>query len=230
MQYKDEGLPIVHLQSQLKWLGYPMDPDGYYGDHTKAIVCEFQHKNGLSVDGWAGKKTEAVIDKQAKDAWLYLFVHCTATKEGRHYDAAWIKKLHMEKKGWSRPGYSDCIHLDGTLEVVQKFDSDDMIGEWEKTFGVKGGTMMNRNSRHVTYVGGVSAHNHKIAKDTRTDKQKYTLEQYVRFMVLRNPRLIVVGHNQVQKKACPSFDVPQWLESIDIPDKHIARWSSKYSI
>lgn len=230
MKLNSKGLNVAHLQTQLKWLGYDIKPDGFFGQYTEKIVKEFQAKNGLIADGWAGRRTEAKVDKLAENAWLYLFIHCTATPEGKHYDADWIKWLHMERKGWSRPGYSDCILLDGTLENLRKFDSDDMINDWEYTFGVKGSTMMNRNARHVVYIGGVDADNHRKAKDTRTAAQRGTLETYIKFMLLRNPRLLVAGHNYVQKKACPCFDVPQWCESIGVDKNNIASWSKKYAI
>ena len=229
MKLNDKGLNVAHLQTQLRWLGYHLTPDGVYGRYTEKVVKTFQAHQGLASDGWAGKQTQSQINKLAKDAWLYLFVHCTATPEGKHYDANWIKWLHMEKKGWSRPGYSDCIWLDGTLENLRPFDTDDLIGEWEYTFGVKGSTMMNRNARHVVYVGGVKKDG-RTAKDTRTTQQKKTLELYLKFMLLRNPKVTMVGHNYVQKKACPCFDMPSYCKSIGIEAKNISQWSKKYAI
>lgn len=35
--------------------------DGYYGGLTKAAVSDYQRANGLVVDGWAGKATQAAL-------------------------------------------------------------------------------------------------------------------------------------------------------------------------
>ena len=41
--------------------------------------------------------------------------------------------------------------------------------------------------------------------------KRYVLDFHRRF-----PGVRIVGHNQLAAKACPSFDVPEWLESIGI--------------
>jgi hypothetical protein len=70
----------------------------------------------------------------------------------------------------------------------------------------------------------------RMPKDTRTPGQLLTMYNYVHDIVKHNPKIIIAGHNQVQNKACPSFDVPKYLESIKIPAFNIANWSSKLKI
>ena len=73
-----------------------------------------------------------------------------------------------------------------------------------------------RTCRHVVYVGGV-APDGRTAKDTRTAAQKAALERYVRLFHRRFPSVRIVGHNELNSgKACPSFDVQQWLEKLKI--------------
>ena len=140
---------------------------------------------------------------------MFTFIHCSATSEGRHVSANAVLRYHTISKGWSRPGYSDIIELDGSLHNIRPYNSDNLIQNWEYTFGVKGSTMMNRNARHVCYIGGIEADG--TPKDTRTVKQKDSLQTYIKYDILRNPDVLILGHNQVQHKACPSFDVPQWM-------------------
>jgi len=153
----------------------------------------------------------------------YLVIHCTDTPEGRPVSRKDIEKWHLKERGWKRVGYSDMIHLDGKLENLVPYDQDDLVEPWELTNGVRG---HNSHSRHVVYVGGASEYKpaefqHYPPKDTRTDEQRKALETYVKYTILRHPDIVVVGHNQLANKACPSFDVPSWLRSIGIDEKHI---------
>lgn len=152
----------------------------------------------------------------------YLVLHCTATPEGREVSADDIKRWHTSPKptgrGWKQVGYSDIIHLDGSLENLVPFDLNNEVDQWEITNGASG---INSVSRHVVYAGGLNADDKTKAKDTRTAGQLRTMETYVRYMILRHPQLKVAGHNQFANKACPSFDVPTWLRSIGIDESNI---------
>jgi N-acetylmuramoyl-L-alanine amidase len=132
-------------------------------------------------------------------------------------------------RGWSKPGYADVIETSGKLVNIWKYNEDNLINEWEQTWGVLGTTLLNRNARHVCYIGGMTA-DMRMPKDTRTPGQLLTMYNYVHDIVKHNPKIIIAGHNQVQNKACPSFDVPKYLESIKIPAFNIANWSSKLKI
>ena len=152
--------------------------------------------------------------------WKYLVIHCTATPEGKHFDGEDIKRWHLSPKpqgrGWSKVGYSELIHLDGTLETLVEYDHNDQIETWEITNGAKG---INSVSRHICYVGGTDSKGK--AKDTRTEAQLKTLEMYVKSFLTVAPYLKVAGHNQFANKACPSFDVPKWLRSIGVKEENI---------
>jgi len=136
----------------------------------------------------------------------YLVIHCTATPEGRNISSDTIRRWHTapkpEGRGWRQVGYSDMIHLDGSLENLTPFNQDGIV------------------ARHVVYVGGVNEDN-TYAKDTRTPEQTDTLEVYVKYMIKRHPDIKVAGHNQFAAKACPSFDTVEWCKSIGVEDKNI---------
>ena len=104
------------------------------------------------------------------------------------------------------------IHLDGTVERLVNNNEDAEVDPWEVTNGAKG---YNSTSRHVVYVGGVSADG-KTPRDTRTPAQLRALEAYVKDFHERFPNVKIVGHNELAAKACPSFDVRAWLKQINI--------------
>ena len=57
-KYGSRGEEVRKIQTKLKrWGYYSGNIDGIYGSGTLAAVKKFQQKNGLTVDGIAGKKT-----------------------------------------------------------------------------------------------------------------------------------------------------------------------------
>ena len=141
----------------------------------------------------------------------YLVIHCSATREGQHFEKkdilAWHCSPSPRGRGWSKPGYTDIILLDGTIQNLTPFNQDDEVEGFEVTNGVRG---INSISRHICYIGGMDKQN-KYAKDTRTKSQLITMGIYVKYMVRRHPHIIIAGHNQFSTKACPSFDVPSYV-------------------
>lgn len=154
----------------------------------------------------------------------YLVIHCTATAEGKEITSAQIRLWHTSPKphgrGWKQVGYTDMIHLDGQVENLVPNDYDNVVEPWEITNGVAG---MNSVCLHVVYVGGLNVVLMK-PQDTRTPEQKKALETYVKKIIRNNPDVQVAGHYQFDPgKACPSFNVPEWLKSIGIEEKNIYR-------
>ena len=149
----------------------------------------------------------------------YLVLHCTATPEGREVTSDEIRHWHTDPvkkggRGWKQVGYTDMIHLDGTVERLVRNNEDAEVDPWEVTNGAKG---YNTVSRHVVYVGGLATDG-KTAKDTRTAAQLKAMTAYVRDFHERFPQIRIVGHGELPgvKKACPSFNVEDWLRSIGI--------------
>lgn len=147
----------------------------------------------------------------------YLVLHCTATPEGREVSAADIRRMHTSPvsaggRGWKQVGYTDLIHLDGTVERLVENNENVWVDNWEITNGAKG---YNSVSRHVVYAGGMTKDMSR-PKDTRTPAQLKAMEAYVRDFHRRFPGVRIIGHNEVAAKACPSFDVQKWLKSIGV--------------
>ena len=93
----------------------------------------------------------------------HIVFHCSATKEGKSFDAKDIDAWH-KKNGWSGIGYHYVVLLDGTIE---KGRPDEKIGAHVKGF--------NTNSIGVVYIGGLDKNGKP--KDTRTDLQKESLRE-----------------------------------------------------
>lgn len=159
-----------------------------------------------------------------KKPFKYLIIHCTATGEGKSVTPQTVKNWHMLPKpagrGWSRVGYSDLILLDGVRHQFVKHNMDKWIDDNEITNGVAG---MNGESRHVCYVGGLTA-DKKEGKNTLTDAQARTLDSIIAEVLSYNPDVLIAGHNQFSNKMCPSFFVPDYLRnrcSLKIEEKNI---------
>lgn len=147
----------------------------------------------------------------------YLVIHCTATREGREVKSSEIRHWHTDPvskggRGWKQVGYTDMIHLDGSVERMVNNNEDMSVDAWEITNGAAG---YNAVSRHVVYVGGLAIDG-QTPKDTRTAAQKSALKAYVQDFHKRFPRVRIIGHNEVAAKACPSFNVQRWLKEIGI--------------
>jgi hypothetical protein len=146
-----------------------------------------------------------------------LVIHCTATPVGRAVTGDDIRTWHLSPvsaggRGWRQVGYTDLIHLNGTIERLIPNNEDAVVDPWEVSNGAAG---YNATGRHIAYAGGV-AQDGKTPQDTRTPAQKAALERYVHDFIVRFPDAVVVGHNQLAPKACPSFDVSAWLKEIKL--------------
>lgn len=133
-----------------------------------------------------------------------IVIHCSATKEGAHFDAEDITRWH-KNRGFSTIGYAYVILLDGTIELGRDLDND---GDVDDEIGAHA-LGHNKTSIGICYIGGLDK---KLKpKDTRTPAQKQALKELVIELKQKHCISRVIGHNQISKKACPSFDVPQWL-------------------
>ena len=145
-----------------------------------------------------------------------LVIHCTATREGRAVSSAEIRRWHTAPapagNGWKQVGYTDLFHLDGRVERLVENNEDEWVDPWEVTNGAKG---HNSTSRHIVYVGGLSADG-KSPRDTRTPSQRAAMAKYVHDFHARFPGVAIVGHNDLSSKACPCFDVAAWLKEVGI--------------
>lgn len=129
----------------------------------------------------------------------YIVIHCSATKEHMDVDAALIRKWHVNENGWRDIGYHYVIRRNGEIE----------LGRNVKDTGAHA-SGYNHKSIGICMVGGMAEDN--SAENNFTDKQWTALTDRVKSILVDYPNAKVIGHNEISKKECPSFDVQKWKE------------------
>lgn len=132
----------------------------------------------------------------------YIVVHCTATVTTATIEG--IKNYWKHHLGWTHNGYHYIILRDGTIENI--------TDEAEIANGVAG---FNSSSIHMSYIGGIDEKG--VPKDNRTEAQKEAMFNLIMELSNRYPKAEIKGHRDfpLVKKACPSFDVKQWLKNYE---------------
>jgi N-acetylmuramoyl-L-alanine amidase len=136
----------------------------------------------------------------------FIVIHCTATPQTTKPNS--ILNYWKNVLKWSRPGYHFLIEANGNVVKFQDIDTP--------TNGVAG---FNRNSVHISYVGGIDKNGKPL--DNRTPEQKKALIETilsVRNRITLNQRTfpIIQGHKDFPgvKKACPSFDAKSEFKNL----------------
>lgn len=131
----------------------------------------------------------------------YIVVHCTATLQNATVTA--IQNYWKNILKWKSPGYHKIVDKDGREVTLA---SDDRI-----TNGVAG---YNKNSLHVSYIGGVDKN--KKPLDNRTDAQKETMLRIINNWKKKYPKAIIQGHSDFPKvnKACPCFNAKEEYKNV----------------
>lgn len=135
----------------------------------------------------------------------YIVVHCTATPTTNTLES--IKRYWKEQRGWGdTPGYHYFIKRDGT--IVQLLD------EKKNSYGVY---KHNSECISIAYVGGIDKEGKPV--DNRSDAQKHAMFDIIVRLTEKYPKAEVLGHRDFPgvKKACPCFDVKEWLKNYE-PD------------
>lgn len=133
----------------------------------------------------------------------HIVVHCSATKADQDVGVREIDRWHRQR-GFLRVGYHFVIRRDGTVEFGR---GQDEIGAH-----VEG---HNRTSVGVCLVGGVNANDISKAENNFTEAQFASLREVLTNLRRDYPSATIVGHRDMPgvKKACPSFDVKEWVAS-----------------
>lgn len=125
----------------------------------------------------------------------YIAIHTTATPQTTSVMA--IQRYWKESLGWKSPGYHLLIEPNGTIHKLMDFNG--------VANGVKG---FNKESIHISYIGGVDKQGKPV--DNRTAVQKQAILKCIKEVIewSDNKCLIIQGHRDFPnaKKACPCFD------------------------
>ena len=93
-----QGRQVAELQELLKNRGYPVKPDGIFGQQTYLAVCQLQQKAGLTVDGIVGKDTwYAITGNKREEATAEVKTPPKEKTEGVNY-AETAKMLDVEEE------------------------------------------------------------------------------------------------------------------------------------
>jgi N-acetylmuramoyl-L-alanine amidase len=129
-----------------------------------------------------------------------LIFHCTATHQSATVEG--ILKYWKNNLGWKNPGYHIIVNAAGHWTQLLDFN------------GVSNGVAgANSTSINVAYIGGIDSKGR--ASDNRTQGQSEVFE--VIYNTFRNklPNLTFHGHYEFSKKECPSYNVREWIKSLD---------------
>lgn len=132
----------------------------------------------------------------------HIVVHCAATPPDMDIGSKEIRRWHRAK-GWLDIGYHFVIRRNGDIEKGRELDT---IGAHARGF--------NNRSIGICLVGGVDEN--KQPQDNFTEEQKKNLALLIDQMLTIWPDSKVLGHRDLPgvQKACPSFDVAPWWDSM----------------
>jgi N-acetylmuramoyl-L-alanine amidase len=132
-----------------------------------------------------------------------IVIHCTATQQSAKVES--ILNYWKTQLGWKMPGYHFLISPDGEVHKLLPID--------QVSNGAAG---YNHDSIHISYIGGIDASGKPV--DNRTDAQIKSMLALIATLKLNDflSQLPVIGHRDLPgvTKACPSFDVKNWLNTI----------------
>jgi N-acetylmuramoyl-L-alanine amidase len=137
-----------------------------------------------------------------------------------------IHARNTRGRGWDRVGYSKIFFEDGRVHTFVEHNDDNWISNEEMTWGAKG---YNAKSRHFVYAGGLAKEKYKhrsgkmkhVIRNTMTTAQEHELIRAVKRELHEHPEVKVIGHNQLDLKACPAFSVPLWADAVGIPKDQV---------
>ena len=142
-----------------------------------------------------------------------IVIHCSATPPTMDIGVEKIREWHVDDNGWDDVGYHYVITRSG---VLQKARPEEMQGSHARA--------VNGTSLGICLVGGSNASGDW--ENNFTDEQFVSLKSLISDLIKRYEMpedfkqiKKIIGHYQVDdKKECPSFKVPEWLEKNGLED------------
>lgn len=129
----------------------------------------------------------------------FIIIHCSATRPEMDIGAYEIDIWHKER-GFKMIGYQDVIRRNG---IVEQGREENEIGAHAKGY--------NSISVGICMVGGIDETGKP--ENNFTENQFKSLRRLIKFYRALFPKAAIIGHNQVNHhKACPSFNVSEWLK------------------
>lgn len=135
-----------------------------------------------------------------------VIVHCTATrpewwaKKPTESKVREVRRWHVEDNGWRDIGYHYLIDRDGT---VAKGRHVAQIGAHCRGH--------NKGSVGVALFGGHGSSETDKFEENFTPEQDKALRSLIRGFGAEYGKVTIHGHNEFAAKACPGFNVSEWL-------------------
>ena len=135
-----------------------------------------------------------------------IVIHCSATPATMDIGVEKIREWHVDDNKWDDVGYHHIITRDGTLEPARP---EEMQGSHARA--------VNGTSLGICLVGGSNSNGDW--ENNFQDEQFVTLKALLLNLIKKYEIKKIIGHYQVDdKKECPSFKVPDWLEKEGLQD------------
>lgn len=145
----------------------------------------------------------AKVQFKTRPATTLIVVHCAATKASMDIGVREIRQWHVQQ-GWLDVGYHFVIRRNGTVEDGRPHS---VIGSHVRGY--------NSTALGICLAGGID--------DKGKPENNFTPEQFnsLKLLLLAQKRVYptakIVGHtNLASGKACPSFDVADWLKTVGL--------------
>ena len=135
-----------------------------------------------------------------------IVIHCSATPPTMDIGVEKIREWHVDDNKWDDVGYHHIVKRCGTLEPARP---EEMQGSHARA--------VNGTSLGCCLIGGSNASGDW--ENNFTDAQFVSLKSLILDLIKRYDIKKIIGHYQVDdKKECPSFKVPEWLEKNGLID------------
>lgn len=135
-----------------------------------------------------------------------IVIHCSATPPTMDIGVEKIREWHVGENKWDDVGYHHIVKRCGTPEAARP---EEMQGSHARA--------VNGTSLGICLVGGSNANGDW--ENNFQDEQFVTLKSLILDLIKRYEIKKIIGHYQVDdKKECPSFKVPEWLEKNGLKD------------
>ncbi len=173
-------------------------------EELDSLFDYMDHQDSLSEDSLLKIQETREFKSTEPSKLKRLVIHCTASNVATPHTKESLLRFFKTERHWSKPGYTFFIDREGIIWKLNEYwDWDPIINYSEVTFGATG---YNSTSLHCAWDGGLDGN--KIL-DNRTDKQKASLNTFVKLVRDIYPTIDVLGHRDLPgvTKLCPVFDV-----------------------
>lgn len=144
-----------------------------------------------------------------------IVLHTTASNSNNTPDM--IQNYFLRILGWNRGGYHSIVGRDGIwkdyIDWRRKY-SNGIFPNPDKS-------LSNLNVISLSYIGGINNANQNEAVCNILLQQEIAFVSKIKDILEWYPNAKIIGHNQINQKACPSFWVPDWALAWGFDEKNI---------